>query len=877
MEAKLEDLVVALLQRFSDSTEEVVHPSQVFGVAHELVRTMSAAERHRQLHRILSLIECLKEGCTVALIVSSAALGVSGASNTAVCNTEADVKKWELLARSIITYHQLPKHVLKAVCFCIARVTLISGSSLLLSIGETLRRSYTGPGLPVETAAEVLAHLADMLIGIGSKYEEPKGEAPKDDAITGRKGWESIADIQSVVVSCALDAISSMGTDVELVTFLCRRVLTPLLLRVDQQPSGSDYARVLDALLYLYSEKAKHCECLVIVTALFEYLFRFRDCDVVRDYRCSPHLWETLQKMLWESIASDSDAGGRLCIQRRAEYLLKRIVNITYQQELDEGRNQNICFHPYFVWVPGASSIQWGMFFLVLEATNEYGLHIVEPALPKFDVLIERLAHDASAWEVARDNMDSFPSLTGSLHPLWIELLFLKMLLHPNVALRKIGLARLWSVDAPLLRLLSSEFLFTIALDVSLDTRLCTEVDRALYLPTVVDSKGFEGDEVPAVSNAAGPLVCQMESFYPRIFRHVMRDAHARREALRRMLHCVATRPSVHSAAVVFRLLHRIVTELMCEDDETSRRATAEMITNDEVLREFTVVLRGAAQDRVPFWIDVRLSAMVFRTLLLFAQMDVDVVCQCAAFWKLLCACGPLGNSGGCAVFALESVAHVGTLGVAIDPRFHNEQLLHVSSEAQLCGDRYSFMRKMLRADKLLDRVRVYIQSNNYDEVQGKQLMFLCGALDGGDVCDRELLTALACEVSEAILSFSRRPYSSLSGFLNALLAFVEFHHSVGSLGCTRYFPPSTIVDMGDAIYTLALGSLRQSQNAISALARPDDFAAEIWALQHVLEWDTLVAALVASLQTAVCHESSTVVMGLRVEERISEVLELIG
>ncbi|KEG10956.1 hypothetical protein DQ04_03111010 [Trypanosoma grayi] len=884
MRANLEDVVAALHRRF-DERGAYAHPSHAYSVAQELTNALTTSECQCQLQRLLSLFECDKEECAVAHVVAAGAL-VCGGVGAAL--SEEEERRWELTTHAMLTAHPpFSTSVVAAVCYCVAQMAVKGRCAALVQAAGTALCGgiVSSTTITEEAAMELLAQCADTLVSDRQKEQEKEG----GDAITLRDQIASETALKDMLVRCALDALSCARGDAMLTSFLSRRVLIPLLLS-DGNASLSKYDSCIQSLLLsLTADKAKQSEVVVLIAAAFEYVFRCRDGDKQRDYRCSPHLWDTLHNAFQDALTSEGESGHRANMQLRAEYLLKRVVDFTREQEVQEGWTQNVGFHRYFVWVPAVSHTQWGLFFLVLEATNEYGLHIIQPALPKLDVLVEQLASDAAAWkENIKSNNNKNTSneddvmvvgaarFTGGLHPVWVEMLYLKMLLHPNMAFRKMGLRRLWSLSTPLLQLFSSAFLFTNMVEVSLDSRLCAELDRTPHLLAFLGAKGFEGEEVRALAGTAGPLADQLERFYARIFRDVLCTADERREAMRRMLHVVAAKPSPHAATMLLRILNGVAVAL-AEDHETkSRHATLGMITDPGVLQELFIVLRDAAQENVPFWLDVRLNAMAFSALLHFARVNPEAARQSCEFWRLLCMCGPLGHSGGNGAVAVDSVGHVGSVGSCIDPCFLNDQLLRVSCNVLIEGNKFTFLRTILQSNRLLENVQRFLRASCFDEVQAKQLLFLSGAMHMAEPQDRQVLADVAREIATALCSLVKRPYSSPGNLLASLLAFVEFHHSVGTEASTQYFSLTTVVDMSEVIYTLAFSSLRQAIHAIAEVATPDDFLNDVWALQHTSEWDAVVAAMVSTGQIAASHDSASAPTRLQSRQRIEELVELL-
>nr|CCC96066.1 unnamed protein product [Trypanosoma congolense IL3000] len=877
MDAKIEDLLLALLRRFAERNIEV-HPSLAFDVARDLVNAMCVAERRLQLARIITLLQSGEGKHVESLVSCSGALMISQCDGKWWTSTE-DAVHWEELMMSILAAHPpFTRRVLASVSYCVVRVTLAGrGDMILRSVGGSLCGTAAGHHIPRDVSIEVLPYFADALVAL---HQGGAGEVKKASGETTGAACEIVCgpEVMKRVISYALDAIPCLSADAAQATYLSRRVLVPLLLLGDGPSMDGIRSRIPLLLNSLSSDKPKRMEAIVITAALFEYLFRCRNGSRVDDYRCSASLWDTIHMVLKNAYSSNESEESRVNMQLRVEYLLKRIVSITHEQEKEEKWCNAVVYHPLFVWMPGISNNLWEMFFLVLEVTNDYGMHIIQPALPKLDALMDKVALDTVVWDKFNRTGEEaeLKQLVAGFHPMWVEILMMKMLTHPNVAFRKIGLMKLWSQAPSLLKLFSNTFLFTNAMDISLDTRLCAEVDRTPHLLSFFGPNSFEGAEV-SVAGVAGPLGDQLGQFYATLFTHVVRDPGGRREAMWRMLHCVAEKPNIHGATMLFRILHDVAEALVGEECEKGREGTTEMITNGDVLREFMLVLRDAAQEKVPFWIDVRLSAIAFHILLQFARINTERVRGCADFWRVLCMCGPLGTSAGNSATSVDSIAQVGTVGTCLDPRFLNEHLFTTSCKVQCGGTNYGFMRVMLQADVLVENVRSFLRSHQFDETHGKQLMFLVGALDRGDECDKGLLSTVALELTETLLSIGRRPYNSVDSTLASLILFVEFHHSLGSQTCSRYFSFNNISEISNTINEFAVSSIRRALHSIKVVTKLEDFSEEAWLLQGTLRWDTVVAAIVSVTQIASCYHMSTRALTLKTDQYLTEFIGLLG
>lgn len=139
------------------------------------------------------------------------------------------------------------------------------------------------------------------------------------------------------------------------------------------------------------------------------------------------------------------DASRKMTMQLRVCYVLKRLI---YWQTMAEEMATTLSslssasspsssafvepflFHPVLFpsWDAARSPIAWENFFILLEAANEYNLHLLLPAMKRLDTLVLQSSSGAA------------PLLSSR----WVEVAIVKLLSHPNTAVRKVILRRLW-------------------------------------------------------------------------------------------------------------------------------------------------------------------------------------------------------------------------------------------------------------------------------------------------------------------------------------------------------------------------------------------------------------------------------------------------
>ncbi|CCW60382.1 unnamed protein product [Phytomonas sp. EM1] len=706
----------------------------------------------------------------------------------------------------------------------------------------------------------------------------------------------------------------------------------------------------------LGSHSGNRSEVIVLIAALFDFLFRHsRVGDAAQDYRCSPFLWRVLHRGFWDALTSNTDAGRRANMQLRAEYLLKRIIHLTHAEKvggslkvkaitrfresrtklrdfssgetarrLAVGVSSTHCaargivrFHEWFVWDHDQSFVQWEQFFLILETMKEFGLHIVEPALLKLDALIKlqslsMISSDVSSVNQENrssitnltdrsDNMDIMPShlpyhTQSILHPVWIEILFLKLILHPNIGVRKLGLRRVWRLPLSIIRGFSSEFLFHYVFQSSSDPRLCSDLDRIPITMSFLETPAFEGGEEKALRSME-PLIQEIERFYCALFTVHLRSAEARVAALCRILDTASEQTSRFTTTVLVRTLHTLAGALFNEAKncpEAARWTTA-MALHEAVLERLSALMHNSFQDNVPFWLSIRMTCIIFSMLLTLASINPSTFRSRASFWSLLCMCGPLGRCGGHQAARLDARGQYGRVGSGVDARFLTAKLLslakrmeHIEPEAEGVSDgsqkqlplRLVLIHDLLQTQDMLERTKALLArasayGSSFDEVSVKEHFFLMGVLlQTSYPEDLELAQNIIAEVVQNAASYRTRAYSSTAGFLTSLSALVEVHREFGTIPCSHLFSMPVLIDIASTVNTRAFSALMWGKRVIEGL-EPVGFISEKGevneevVLLHTANWDVLTATVVMIYEIVLKQSTDEAEELLKVSESI--------
>ncbi|KAK7201974.1 SpoU rRNA Methylase family [Novymonas esmeraldas] len=644
-------------------------------------------------------------------------------------------------------------------------------------------------------------------------------------------------------------------------------------------------------------------EVVLLIAALFDFLFRRPTLDRSTDFRFSDLLWTVVSTALHRSLtATELDAGHRANMQLRVEYLLKRIVHLTRQSAQQQQRqlpsSRVIEFHPLFRWCSAGagdgespSAVAWESYFLVLESLNEYGWHIIEPVMARLDALVAQLETHLAAEAATRHAVGASQQGMGShadaaLHPRWIEMLLLKVLLHPNLGVRKVGLRRVWRLPPHVLRSLSASFLFHHAFVVASDPRLCGDIDRVPITASFLDTKAFEGTEVKAVPDVE-PLAQEVEHFYASLF--IRRwpasaqgdgDAGAvagRIDALQRLLDTTLDKPPRFTVCVLARALLAIAQA--CLDHGVNSEP---IVLSDGVLRRLHRFMRDSVQENIPFWLDVRVTAILFAALTTLAAAAASPRrCRSSpAFWRLYCMCGPLGESGGHSIMGMDACGQYGFVGAAVEEALLQQWLVRLSAQwrrAEGDEDDGSLVAALLDVEGIVGRVEALLRaapvSGSHaavvDAVAVKGAFFLLGALTRtGSARHAEVVRSVGAGIAATAMSLGTRAYCTAAPVLASAACIVEFHHSVGSDVCARLWPldttlPSMAAALHGHIMAAVLACLRGVRDGTVRLDGGEglDDSDMAWVLMHTSHLDVLAAA-VAVLGTVACRAAAAAAAG---------------
>lgn len=758
---------------------------------------------------------------------------------------------------------------------------------------------------------------------------------------------ERVAQLKAELIECCLATLGASSASSTLSTetpqgrsvptaLICQRVLIPLLL-LDGSEELQRYEELIHNLLCTLATRSadvaadttheavhpedvdessssvlncKNCDDVVLlIAALFDFLFRHPSFDPATDFRFSPFLWGVLSGAMHCSLtATELDAGHRANMQLRVEYLLKRIVYLTKEQQYREQAPATLPavleFHPLFCWCrtvsvktgDALSATAWDNFFLVLESLNEYGWHIIEPVMARLDTLVAEL--NVYLEECSRASSSSFsssvtatvaaritstpgvgetPFTQGALHPQWIEMLLLKLILHPNVGVRKVGLRRVWGLPLRVLQSLSARFLFHFAFQSASDPRLCADLDRVPITASFLDTRGLKGAEVKAVPDVE-PLAQEVERFYSSLFLSrwsgdAAASTRGRVDAMRRLLDTTIDKPPRFTVCVLARTL------LAMAQVALDHEINAEPILLDEgILQRLHRFMRDSVQENIPFWLDVRVTVVVFAALTTFAAATPSPLrCrQHPSFWRLYCMCGPLGESGGHSITGTDACGQYGPVGASVDERFLQQWLAQLSKQVparqkqahctvatpasgNMQGNApLSIVEELLDVAGLEGRVAQLLQTTpSVNVVAVKETFFLLGTLTRtGSARATQLVGSVAHTVASTVESLRSRAYCSAAQLLSSAACLVELHHTLGGDVCGQLWPlRTTLQSMSAALHAHALARLSGALHAIQhgpGCTSVDggslfDGTAEddaVWALMNTAHFDILAAAI---------------------------------
>lgn len=621
----------------------------------------------------------------------------------------------------------------------------------------------------------------------------------------------------------------------------CRQLVLPLLLSfsIDGAESGVE---LLHPFLLAMAEEGgeESLESVVVhMSALFDFLFLPSSAPReysspaphavgAFDYRTHPFLWDTIYTALhyalrggecaWTAGDGSTDvtrrstspsglmeSGRQQNMQLRVTHLLKRIIHFTSVSTPTVPR----VFHSLFAWDPERSENAWSDFFLLLETANEFNLHMILPVLPRLDRLVQAFLVPPSS--------EATPPISLALAPQWVELLLLKFLKHPNLAVRKVVLRRIWwdwtpEAGAGFTTSLSLPFLFGDVFLAASNPRMSSDIDRLPMSATFLEMRAFEWEEPPA-SPTSEPIAASLEVFMVKLFVHRTRTGEERGEALVLLLKAVQREPSRLAMSTFARTLAAVGVALYedAQQHSASAAASSSLISNPSATADFLALFRDCLEENVPFWLEVRLSALFFTGLLHLSAIDPERARANECWWRLLCHCGALASSGGRAVFKLEGGSQVVGLhgaGSGLAPRF-------LLQYAQECSWRFGrkegegascrrFLHRLLSPSTLLTRIHAWMKAESVGSRTVSQLslalkeqMFLVGALglpcgcgqaapNASNGCilasqmDSELLYALAETITKFVEESFNHPYAPPKQCLVGVLAFVVLQQATG-------------------------------------------------------------------------------------------------
>ncbi|KAL6040132.1 hypothetical protein QOT17_025519, partial [Balamuthia mandrillaris] len=162
----------------------------------------------------------------------------------------------------------------------------------------------------------------------------------------------------------------------------------------------------------IHSQRQRLSDNYLLLCRFFSHFFPATPHHL--DLRREDSYWRLLQSGF---VNEDS------LIRKRSNYLLKKTIQYTSDEASKNMSQGEIVFSKYFIWdVQQAETLkhQWDTFFLLQEALEEFGYHLVEPLWP----LLKTLCPSSSG---ARSNM----------HISWIQCILERAFSHDNDTIKK--------------------------------------------------------------------------------------------------------------------------------------------------------------------------------------------------------------------------------------------------------------------------------------------------------------------------------------------------------------------------------------------------------------------------------------------------------
>ena len=803
-------------------------PTQVFELSLQLVPLVDRTQLKTSFDRCIALTD---ERCTPFTVASAAAI----AAQTPIAEV---LFPWQEFALGLLcAAPPYPAAVAVQVATCCAKFYVDSSSLVdrVFSVASCVLEASEDGKMSFANAVEVLARAASYVVSI-----------PED----GPNSSSTLLNAQQVLINTSLRALDRSHRDITTPQLITRRILVPLLTASRTLTTGEKSSVVRNslsaavkapmmALLKGLAAKNLFGEVIILHAAMFEYFFPMAaDVSSIApaasfasqgDYRNDPFLWNCIiaaLRLACTTAGAGLDAGRRATIQLQALYLMKRIVALTQSHTpLASSPLRTLTFHEHFHWKGnGVSAAQWEAAFLLFETLNEYGLHIIQPALSKLDA-----------------------SLVGpdGLEAIWIELIFTKIVQHANVGVRKVGLRRLWQMDIASVRRLSPEFVFGTVFAAAADVRLCSEMERMISPSNFLDSKGFDGRsdyELPHIL----PTADHASLFYAALVRAISENSGGI-AALRSALTIIMGTATMDATRFHMSMLVRTLQAMASAATSAFAHAANEEVIMDAALAaRVAELLKDVLQDKHPYFLECRLNAIAASFILELGRCDMSM-CQPTdadrvrtRYLQLLAMATVLGDTGGKALASIDAAGAVGSLGAALTVRDLVQQVSRIAADSNI--GRHALVDSIVTASQSLGTQVRHMLTSAKGPID---IPAIKEALLMADVAEFAVKADTASAIIAEVISVAARPYAQVAQVLVPLLILGEFAANVAD--ASTYFDETTLREALDGVESRAVKYLVEATSLIFSVQHDASQLSDVsWDGHRTEEWDSLCCGIFA-------------------------------
>ena len=715
------------------------------------------------------------------------------------------------------------------------RETLIPAA--LSSIDLNRLEAHPQPLLSLEMAASLL----EIVLSTQSKnaFDNAMTEnilAAAVECVQNARAWlPRFSNAQYFADAHSQAGAPSTTLDVAaIVKLISRRILVPLLSQtlIGDAVIPDTSRNMAEGLVEQLATSGQMTEVIIVAASLFDLLFINRarsgfpanpELFKRSDFRFNAILWEVVLGTLRDAMVSeDLSSVQRATLELQVAYLLKRIVSVcedesgvehadkrgdptvATQQSVIPAKKQKAPkkgkyadptafvgeaatsatpmgvltevqqFSPTFVWCPNSSSSTWNSFFLVLETLNEFGVHIVTPALEKV-------------------HTELVPAVKqGLLHPIWVELLFIKGLRHGNTGVRKAALGALWATDMAVLMSFSPEMLCQGALETAVDGRITSEIDRIVTPSNFLEVVARDYEDIP--TSAVAPIVNSIVAFYTAYISAVASGATTLavgeggelptpEELVTLMILTVSESSPRFSIATTLRVVMEVT------------RAVSSITVNGNVMYALHKVYKESIVDKHPQWMQARLVALCVDTALAAAvhTKSIHSAEYMSAFEDFIGLCAKGGDEGR---QDLQLDAPGISQGSVLGVRPVVERLVEMSTSPEGAAS-CVLQRYLSTVEEELHAMLSTKEPIPHPVVKSfatKAACLIAHQMRADVVLEGERSVWLILgSVTGAAASVVDRVYCDLAPQINAMRLFSEVVVSVGVVGCAPLLSPDVV------------------------------------------------------------------------------------